>query len=166
MPLSPLSERNDFSAVIIRTDFTDEAAWRRVTAQLESSSHHHRDLRKHYVVIDSPELAHADTDTILTALSTRKDLNSRISVVFVADSATMRAAHHALLAIRTLTRKDLGDDTHEVVVGFGREFRTVPGAVNEIHANLQLANMNFEDFSSVAREDSEGVFRAELSTVD
>jgi hypothetical protein len=46
------------------------------------------------------------------------------------------------------------------MVGIGREFRTVPSGVHSIHANLELANMDFEDFLSSAHEDSERVFRS------
>jgi hypothetical protein len=53
--LSGLSERNEFSAVIIRTDFTDEAAWREVTAELERSSHYDGDPADSYDVVDAPE---------------------------------------------------------------------------------------------------------------
>ncbi|MET8945757.1 hypothetical protein ABZX30_19780 [Streptomyces sp. NPDC004542] len=42
---------------------------------------------------------------------------------------------------------------------YGREFRTVPSAVHSIHANLELANMDFEDFSAGAHEDPDGVYR-------
>jgi len=81
-------------------------------------------------------------------------------VVFVADSTTMRTAHHALLAVTTMTREDFDDDEdYEAVVEIGREFRTVPSGVHSIHVNLELANMDFEEFLSSAHEDSERVFR-------
>ncbi|GHJ37341.1 hypothetical protein [Streptomyces sp. TS71-3] len=163
--LSGLSERNEFSAVIIRTDFTDEAAWREVTAELDSSSQDD-DPAESYDVVDAPELDGADTDAILAAISAEEELWNQLSVVFVADGTTMRAGHHALLAVTTLTREDIDDDdeAYEAMVEFGREFRTVPSGVHSIHANLELANMDFEEFSSNAHEDPEGVFRDFLST--
>ncbi|MFI5689985.1 DUF6924 domain-containing protein [Streptomyces sp. NPDC051636] len=162
--LSGLSERNEFSAVIIRTDFTDEAAWREMTAELERSSHYDGDPADSYDVVDAPELDGADTDAILAAIS---EPWGQLSVVFVADSTTMRADHHALLAVTTMTREDFDDDEdedYEAMVEFGREFRTVPRGVHSIHANLELANMDFQDYSSSAHEDSEGVFRSFSST--
>ncbi|MFE2073001.1 DUF6924 domain-containing protein [Streptomyces misionensis] len=159
--LSGLSERNEFSAVIIRTDFTDEAAWREVTAELERSSHYDGDPADSYDVVDAPELDGADTDAILAAISAHEELWDQLSVVFVADSTTMRADHHALLAVTTMTREDFDtDEDYEATVEFGREFRTVPSGVHSIHANLELANMDFEAFSSRAHDDSEGVFRS------
>ncbi|WP_327425655.1 DUF6924 domain-containing protein [Streptomyces sp. NBC_01230] len=159
--LSGLSERNEFSAVVIRTDFTDEAAWREMTAELERSSHYDGDPVESYDVVDAPELDGADTDAILAAILAHEKLRDQLSVVFVADSTTMGADHHALLAVSTITREDFDDDEeYEAMVEFGREFRTVPSGVHSIHANLELANMDFEDFSSSAHEDSEGVFRS------
>ena len=160
-----LSERNEFSAVIIRTDFTDEAAWREMTAELERSSHYDGDPVDSYDVVDAPELDGADTDAILAAISAHEELWDQLSVVFVADSTTMRADHHALLAVTTMTREDFDDDEdYEAMVESGREFRTVPSDVHSIHSNLYLANTDFEDFLSSAREDSEGVFRSFSST--
>lgn len=161
--LSGLSERDEFSAVIMRTDFTDEAAWREVMAELETSADD--DPADSYDVVDAPELDGADTDTILAAIAAREELWDQLSVVFIADSTTMHAGHHALLAVTTMTREDIDDDeAYEAMVEFGREFRTVPSGVHEIQANLELANMDFEEFSSSAREDPEGVFRSFLST--
>jgi hypothetical protein len=159
--LSGLSERDEFSAVIVRTDFTDEAAWRETTAELDRSSHSDGDPVESYDVVDAPELDGADTDAILAAISAHEELWDQLSVVFVADSTTMRADHHALLAVTTMTREDFDDEEdYEAMVEGGREFRTVPSGVHEIHVNLELANMDFDDFSSSAHEDSEGVFRS------
>ncbi|MFF0537168.1 DUF6924 domain-containing protein [Streptomyces coelicoflavus] len=159
--LSGLSERSEFSPVIIRTDFTDEAAWQETTAELESSSPHDGDPAQSYDVVEAPELDGADTDAVLVAISADEELWEQLSVVFVADGTTMRAGHHALLAVTTLTREDFDDDEdYEAAVEFGREFRTLPSGVHSIHVNLELANMDFEEFSSSAHEDSEGVFRS------
>ncbi|MFI6334083.1 DUF6924 domain-containing protein [Streptomyces sp. NPDC050535] len=159
--LSGLAERDEFSALVIRTDFTDEAAWREMTAELERASHYDGDPTESYDVADEPELDGADTEAILVAISAHEHLSGRLSVVFIADSVTMRADHHALLAVTTLTREDFDDDGgYEAMVEFGREFRTVPSGVHTIHANLELANMDFDEFSASAHEDSEGVFRS------
>ncbi|MEU1199727.1 hypothetical protein ABZ446_26355 [Streptomyces sp. NPDC005813] len=36
---------------------------------------------------------------------------------------------------------------------------TVPGAVHDVHANLSIANMGFEEFAEVASTDLDGVLR-------
>jgi hypothetical protein len=110
-------------------------------------------------LIDNLALAGAGSEEVLAAL--RADpATADLGVVFVADRTTMRAYHHGLLAVTTLTREDCdGDDDYETEVQFGREFRTIPAAVIEIHGNLFLANMDFSDFSQAAHNDPEGVFR-------
>ncbi|WP_399896508.1 DUF6924 domain-containing protein [Streptomyces sp. BBFR51] len=108
-----------------------------------------------------PELDGADTDAVLAAISAHEELLEQLSVVFVADCTTMCVGHHALLAVTTMTREDFDDDEeYEAAVEFGRAFRTLPGGVHSIHVNPELANVDFEEFSSSAREDPEGVFRS------
>ncbi len=41
-----------------------------------------------------------------------------------------------------------------------REFRTVPAGVHDVHANLSIANMDFEEYAHQALADPEGVFRS------
>lgn len=43
---------------------------------------------------------------------------------------------------------------------FGREFRTTPAGLHDIHANLSIANMDFEEYAAAAHEDPEKVFRS------
>lgn len=154
-----LMDRNEFAAVIIRTDFSDEAAWRQVTEELEESAPDD-DPAESYDVVDAPELADADTDTILAAVAAHEELWEQLSVVFVADSKTMRFETRTLLTVTTMTRENMGEQGYEAMTEFGREFRTVPSGLHSIHANLELANMDFEDFSAKAQKDPEGIFRS------
>ncbi|MFJ3363696.1 DUF6924 domain-containing protein [Streptomyces anthocyanicus] len=108
--LPGLSERSEFSPVVIRTDFTDEATWQETTAERERSSLDDGGPAQSYDVVDAPELDGADTDAVLAAISAHEELWEQLSVVFVADGTTMRAGHHALLAVTTLTREDFDDD--------------------------------------------------------
>ncbi|MFJ3895484.1 DUF6924 domain-containing protein [Streptomyces sp. NPDC090083] len=154
-----LVNRNEFAAVIIRTDFSDEAAWRQVAEELEESAPDD-DPAESYDVVDAPELADADTDTILAAVAAHEELWEQLSVVFVADSKTMRFETRTLLTVTTMTREIMGEQGYEAMTEFGREFRTVPSGLHSIHANLELANMDFEDFSAKAHKDPEGIFRS------
>ncbi|MEW1642242.1 hypothetical protein [Streptomyces sp. NPDC091219] len=154
-----LVDRNEFAAVIIRTDFSDEAAWRQVAEELEESAPDD-DPAESYDVVDAPELADADTDTILAAVAVHEELWEQLSVVFVADSKTMRFKTRTLLTVTTMTREIMGEQGYEAMTEFGREFRTVPSGLHSIHANLELANMDFEDFSAKAHRDPEGIFRS------
>ncbi|WTF82096.1 hypothetical protein OG856_46340 [Streptomyces sp. NBC_01594] len=59
----------------------------------------------------------------------------------------------------TVTRELLGDDeAFEAMTEFGREFRSEPRAVYEIHVNLELANSDFEEFSEAAHSDPERLY--------
>jgi hypothetical protein len=150
---------DEFDAVVVRTDFSDDAAWRVVTDKLaepwgdagddfESSNH----------FVDDPAYAGATPDEILAALADAP------SVVFLADAATLRAPH-PLLAVWTLTAADFPEDEkhYEDETQFGRDFRLVPVAVSEMHTNLALANMDFSEFSSAATEDPERIHRGFLA---
>lgn len=154
-----LVNRNEFAAVIIRTDFSDEAAWRQLAEELEESAPDD-DPAESYDVVDAPELADADTDTILAAVAVHEELWEQLSVVFVADNKTMRFKTRTLLTVTTMTREIMGEQVYEAMTEFGREFRTVPSGLHSIHANLELANMDFEDFSAKAHRDPEGIFRS------
>ncbi|MGW8703496.1 DUF6924 domain-containing protein [Streptomyces eurythermus] len=145
-----LAARGDFDALVIRTDYGDDRAWRDVVAALLRSEAH-----IHFV--DDPAWAGARIDDVLKAARDAEDL----SVVFLADHTTMRSGLHALLAVTTLTREDCADDEdHARLTEFGREFRTTPAGVHDIHANLSIGNLGFEEYAAWARENPDGVYRS------
>ncbi|MCL7429368.1 hypothetical protein [Streptomyces sp. YS415] len=154
--LSEVSQCNEYAAVIVRTDFTDEIAWRQVVEELDRSALDD-DPAKAYSVIDAPELGDSDTDTVLAAIEANETLRDTLSVVFVADGTTMRSGLRALLALTTVSWDDTDDEALDDE--YGTEFRTVPGGVHEIHANLTVGNMGFDEFASSAEEDPDGVYR-------
>ncbi|MFF0382891.1 DUF6924 domain-containing protein [Streptomyces sp. NPDC004286] len=145
-----LESRGDFDAVIIRTDYGDDQAWRGVRAALTRHETH-----LHFV--DDPAWAGATVDDVLTATRDAEDL----SVVFLADHTTMHSGAQALLAVTTLTREDCADDDdYAALTESGRDFRTTPAAVPDIHANLTIGNLAFEEYAAWARESSDGVYRS------
>jgi len=156
--LPAASDRNEFDALVIRTDHTDEPAWQVVTAAL-TQPWADGEGESSVEIVDDPAWARASVDEVLAAIAAEGE--DYVCVVFLADRTTMQADHHGLLAVTTITREELDDDeAYEAMVEFGREFRTVPVGVSEIHANLHLANMDFEEFSAVAAKDPEGVYRS------
>ncbi|MDX2592844.1 hypothetical protein PV343_11340 [Streptomyces sp. WI03-4A] len=61
----------------------------------------------------------------------------------------MQAESHALLAVTTLPREDCVDDEdYEQLTEFGREFRSVPAEVHDIHANLSIGNLGVRRMGS------------------
>lgn len=151
-PLLMITDRWDLDALVIRTDYDNEAAWQNVTAGLAEIW---AEFEPTPYVVNDPVWAGASADQVLNALG-----DHQIPVVFLADQVTMRADHHGLLAVTTRTPDDCEDDKEWLFhVQFGRQFRITPDAVASLHCNLALANMDFEEFSRVASEDREGVFR-------
>ncbi|WP_237522451.1 hypothetical protein [Streptomyces sp. SID1328] len=142
-----LAGRGEFDAVVIRTDYAHQRAWRALVAT----------LAQHVHFVDDPSWSGAPVDDILTATRDADDL----SVVFLADTTTMRSAPPTLLAITTLTREDCEDDEdYARLTESGRTFRTTPAGVPGIHANLSLGNLGFEEYAAWAGENPDGVYRS------
>jgi hypothetical protein len=158
--LPAITDRQEFDPVIIRTDYSDERAWQEVVAALMASRPGplgDGTIEPSVHIVDDPAWAEAGVDEVLAAVSTDECL----TVVFLADQKAMQSHHHGLLAVSVVTRERLEDDkAYEAMIAFGREFRTVPAGVHEIHANLEIANMDFDEFAEAAHSDPEGVYRA------
>jgi hypothetical protein len=153
-PLLDIASRDEFDALVIRTDYSDEQVWQDVRSELAMPWGGGEFMAKVHVV-DDPAWAGTSADGIRAALP------SDSGVVFLADRATMEADHHALLAVATFTREDFdNDEDYETAAEFGREFRTSPRGVSEIHTNLYIANMDFYEFAESADHDSERVHRS------
>ncbi|MGW1188174.1 DUF6924 domain-containing protein [Streptomyces sp. NPDC002559] len=148
--------RGEFDALVIRTDHHDDRAWHDVVAALtEPWGGGQYEAHVHFV--DDPAWAEATVDEVLAAVRTDEDL----SVVFLADRTTMQAGNHALLAVTTLTREDCEDDEdYGQLTEFGREFRTIPAGVHDVHANLSIGNLGFEEYAAAAHDDPEGIHRS------
>ncbi|MFG2475070.1 DUF6924 domain-containing protein [Streptomyces fagopyri] len=150
--------RDEFDALVVRTDYHDDVSWQAVTVALAKPWGDRGDGR--YAaglhLLDDPAWAEAGVDDVVAAV--RADEN--LAVVFVADGTTMRTAHHALLAVTTLTREECEDDEdHRRLTEFGRSFRTVPAGVHDIHANLSIGNLGFEEYAALAHDEPEGIYR-------
>ncbi|GAA2439529.1 hypothetical protein GCM10010405_23590 [Streptomyces macrosporus] len=154
--LPAVAGRDEFDALVVRTDYHDERAWREVAAALVEPWGDRR-YEAHVHLVDDPVWAGATVDEVLTAVRAVEDL----AVVFLADRTTMRAEPRALLAVTTLTREECVDDEdHERLIEFGRAFRTLPAGVHEVHANLSIGNLGFEEFAAWAHDDPEGIYRS------
>ncbi|MFF4485433.1 DUF6924 domain-containing protein [Streptomyces sp. NPDC001544] len=154
--LPAVTGRDEFDALVVRTDYHDDQAWRDVTAALTRPSGD-RPPEASVHLVDDPAWAGATVDEVLDAV--RADEN--LPVVFVADGTTMRAETQALLAVTTLTPEECVDEEdYEQLTEFGREFRTVPAGVHDVHANLSIGNLGFEEYAAWANDDPEGIYRA------
>ncbi|MFD4508009.1 DUF6924 domain-containing protein [Streptomyces sp. NPDC058457] len=148
-----MSGRDAFAALVIRTDYSDDTAWQAVRAEL-LQPWGDGDYEPVVHVVDDPTWAEAAADEVISVVSADEEL----SVVFLADRATMLSRHHAMLAVAVLTREECASDEEFDV--YGGAVRTVPAGVHDIHANLAIANLDFADVLEAARSTPEGVFRS------
>ncbi|WTI17912.1 hypothetical protein OIB37_34940 [Streptomyces sp. NBC_00820] len=117
--LPTVTGRDEFDALVVRTDYQDDQAWQDVVAVLRKPWGDGQ-YEAHVHVIDDPVWAGATPDEVVTAVRADEDL----SVVFLADRMTMQADGHALphtlLAVTTLTREECVDDEdYEQLTEFG-----------------------------------------------
>jgi hypothetical protein len=132
---------SDGTTPLIRTDFSDEDAWRRVVA-----------------VICAPALFDGDEDTYEPDIVPISD--PAFGGVSVGSLAALHRPDGVLYAILadSESMRDLSDLTVEYVdLGAATSFRCAAGEVALTEANLFLANMDFEDDASAVVGDQ--VFR-------
>ncbi|MFB9833425.1 DUF6924 domain-containing protein [Actinoallomurus acaciae] len=127
---------------VVRTDFTDEDAWGRVTEGLRTPSVD--DAPVEPFLISDPRYADTPAERVLQAVRAARSGPDLPEVVFVADGTTMREADHPLLAVSTEWD---GEPFEEDEEDFVTQFRVRPDAAVEISTNLGLGNMDFEDFA-------------------
>ncbi|XVU28940.1 DUF6924 domain-containing protein [Actinoplanes sp. CA-054009] len=140
--------RGEFDAVVIRTDYTDDAGWRGVITALDNEGS--------YTFVEDPAWAGATVEDVVEAAAE----DEYLSVVFVADEVTVGGPERLLLAVSPAQPEDYEDaDDYQATIEFGRSFRIVPAEIPSFHANLDVGNMGFEEFAAVAGKDPAGVFR-------
>ncbi|HEX6051917.1 MAG TPA: hypothetical protein VFZ21_21760 [Gemmatimonadaceae bacterium] len=126
-------------ALVLRTDFSDQAAWDAVRATLLEPVGPYR-FYASVAFVDDPEYRDVSTEELLQ-IARRSAYRT---FLIVADRLTMTHREHPLLIV------DLNREP-------GREFRALPSQIQSIENNLSLANMDFAEFADAA--DADGVFR-------
>ncbi|HEX3789796.1 MAG TPA: hypothetical protein VHW44_18155 [Pseudonocardiaceae bacterium] len=129
-PGAPLPESD--KPLLLRTDFTDDAAWQALREALGSAEVTFLDGAgyREVTAYQLMELVPAD---------------SPHPVLLVADDATFAGDDRTLLVI------DLVDEP-------GQTFRAMPDAIHTVVGNLFIANMSFADFMNSAAA-TDGVYR-------
>ena len=123
---------------MLRTDFSDEACWRSICAEVLAET---ADGFRAYVdVVEDRAFDGFGTDDVLATVGD----DYRWGYLVVGDRLTMTQAEHPFLVL------DLLDER-------GRSFRALPREVQAIENNLSIANMDFSEFADSAGSD--GVFR-------
>jgi len=127
-------------ALVLRTDFSDDATWRAVCEASSAPSPGDGFLTNLTFVEDRAFEAAAVADLLAAAAAA----SQYRTFMFVADGVTMREAEHPVLVI------DLADQP-------GRSFRVIPSEMWSVENNLSLANMDFDEFADAV--DAAGIFR-------
>ncbi|MFI5649661.1 DUF6924 domain-containing protein [Streptomyces anulatus] len=163
--LPEIVRADEWVPLVIRTDYTDDAAWREVIAELERVAGG-RKWESPVHLVDDRRWDGVTSDEALVAAAR----DEALSVVFLADGVTMRSPLRPLLAL------DLGADDDQDLdpVHYQelidspppREVRVVPDAVHLVHGNLQLANVDFPEFAEEAAADPDGVVRDLVAAPD
>lgn len=132
----------DLGLLLVRTDYSDDRAWR-AALSAATAVYHMDDFERSGALLrpmESPALSNL-TPEALVALARE----GYLSQIAVADAQTMRD--------QTVMFVDFNELNEQV----GRTFRSIPSEVEPIVANLSLANMDFAEFAD--NTDPDGIFR-------
>jgi hypothetical protein len=131
-----LPETND--ALVVRTDFTDDAAWHAICAAIREPVGEFQ-FRAYVDVVSDREYDGLTPDQLRSLIAKRVR-----SFFFVVDRVTLSHPDRPILVV------DLYQQP-------GRCFRVIPSEMWSVENNLSLANMDFDDFAESV--DRDGVFR-------
>ncbi|MFD2415626.1 DUF6924 domain-containing protein [Amycolatopsis pigmentata] len=130
------------SAVLVRTWFGDDGAWESLLREARTPSED--GFLANVTPVDDPEWEGLGIE----ALKAKQTVGPFVS--FLADETTLTSAEHPILAVWVFSRHDGDQREHQ-------PFRVVPSALWSVENNINLANMDWADFTSSVGED--GIFR-------
>jgi len=146
---------------MLRTDFSDDAAWERViaevTKEVDFGYDEANDIDGRYAANVTPIADRAFEGARGASLAEAHD-NETYGYVLLADAQSMREALNG--GELTVVYVDLSVDpesAEEFGDVLGREFRCAAPEVASIETDLAIANMDFEEFAD--NVDDDGVFR-------
>jgi hypothetical protein len=126
-------------ALVLRTDFTDQAAWEEICRILrEPVGDFH--LLTYVQFLDDTEYTDIRKDQLLGLIP--PDYNH--TFIILVDQMAISHPDHPLLVLDLYERS-------------GQEFRAIPSQIQSIENNLSIANMDFEEFAGAV--DKDGIFR-------
>lgn len=131
MPVLPRTE----SSLLVRTTFADEKAW--LSALSVVLTENNDGFRAYVEVVDDPVWENVDLDRLREAVLAAEN---QAAVLFVVDQAALETDYPILVV-------DLHEVSHE-------PFRCVARELWGIDNNLNLANMDWEDFAGNVDPDS------------
>ena len=131
--MTALPSPDDLTSLVLRTDFSDDAAWDELRAVLRSEGAH-----RSATYVSDPAYAGVTIQTLVETDAAASE-DDKLTYVFLADAVTMSNGEWLLLAV------DLESEP-------GRTFRVPPSAFTDVSANLAIANMDFADFADATDE--------------
>ena len=129
---------DDYASPVIRTDFTDEVAWKKI--QRDVAATNIMGFSANVRFLDDRQYSELTGQELLQRIS---GLN-KFGCIFIADATAMSSTEHHLLVL------DPSNPT-------GKTFRVIPSEAWGVENNLSIANMDYSEFSDLA--DPDGVFR-------
>lgn len=123
--------------LLIRSDFSDEAAWQRIIEAVSVPSP--QGFLANLQLLSDPSFERADAE----ALAQEADSDTEHVLLVVADKRTMSDIEMPLLCIDPIPPR--------------AQFRCIPAELWGVENNVSLANMDFGEFAAAVEAD--GVFR-------
>ncbi len=124
-------------SLVLRTDFTDEAAWKSICKEIEKPNDH--EFRAYVEFVSDPQY-----DGITAKQLARMKKSSDHLFIFVVDSISLSNPEHPILVV-------------DLIDKLGRTFRVIPSQMWSVENNLSIANMDFHEFADAAGDD--GIYR-------
>lgn len=125
------------NVLVLRTDFSDDAAWQAICAAIQAPV---GPFRAYVDCVSSRTYDGITMEEIVALIPT----DFEHDIVFVVDSETLSHPEHPVLVVDAYAEP-------------GRSFRVIPAEVWGVENNLSLANMDFAEFADAV--DADGVFR-------
>ncbi|MEW1778719.1 hypothetical protein [Streptomyces sp. NPDC086777] len=138
MASMPLPAPKDLTSTVLRTDFSDDAAWSAVQAAIDAA-----DGSPHATYVSDPRFTDVSIQALIDEEAATEE-DDKLTYVFLADATTMTDPSSPLLAV------DLYNEP-------GRTCRVPARWYPGISANLSIANIDFADFADAV--DGSGTFR-------
>jgi hypothetical protein len=126
------------SSLLVRVDFSDDAAWAKLLDHVERENKH--GFRPYVELIDDAEFSGAEWFAVKAAVPENDD---GVALLFVADLVTLSTKDHPVLVI------DLFSDS--------APFRCETDSLWGVENNLNIGNMGWEEFAEHLGDD--GVYR-------
>jgi hypothetical protein len=125
------------NALVLRTDFSDDAAWEAVRSAIEAPA---GEFQAYVEFVSDPDFEGVTAEEAMK----RVPEGSNHTFLFLVDRTTLTNPEHPILVL------DLIEEP-------GRTFRVIPSETSSVENNLSIANMDFAEFAENA--DADGIFR-------